>query len=282
MPATSGCGPVVTTVSVPFELLLTVPTNPSVYQTSWPEIAIPNGAMTRLFRTFGECAGPSPAPWAEALDAVRALNAVAVVHATTAVMARIFLDMWLPLVVLESSRSASSRGVRRRRTFDGREALWRPSHFFRFPSAVREVCPKDRKDSRVLAGNRVREQHGSPSGRLLPAARPVLPRVASSWPGGVSPAPSIRSCDATPHSRGRRAGQNDRFHILWSTHLCPLTRTSPSSAFPATSSRSSTTSASPSRPRSRQRRCLTRSPAATCSAAVAPAPARRTRSCCRC
>src|SRR6476469_2376899 len=153
MPATSGCGPVVTTVSVPFEILLTVPTNPSVYQTSWPEIAIPNGAMTRLFRTFGECAGPSPAPWAEALDAVRALNAVAVVHAaTTAVMARIFLDMWLPLVVLESSRSASSRGVRRRRTFDGREALWRPSHLFRFPSAVREVCPKDRKDSRALAG----------------------------------------------------------------------------------------------------------------------------------
>src|SRR6478609_2839601 len=30
-------------------------------------------------------------------------------------------------------------------------------------------------------------------------ARPVLPRAASSWPGGVSPAPSIRSCAATPH-----------------------------------------------------------------------------------
>ena len=81
-----------------------MPTNPSVYQTSWPEIDIPNGAMTRLFRTFGECAGPSPEAWAEAVDAVRALNAVAVVHAaTTSVMARILLGMWLPLVVLESS-----------------------------------------------------------------------------------------------------------------------------------------------------------------------------------
>src|SRR6478735_733658 len=240
MPATSGCGPVVTTVSVPFELLLTVPTNPSVYQTSWPEIAIPNGAMTRLFRTFGECAGPSPAPWAEALDAVRALNAVAVVHAaTTAVMARIFLDMWLPLVVLESSRSASSRGVRRRRTFDGREALWRPSHFFRFLSAVREVCPKDRKDSRVLAGDRVREQHGSPSGRLVTSGPPssASGRFFLAWRSVAGPVDSLLRRDTSqlrPFAPGRTTAST-----FWSTHLCPMTRTSPFSACPPTSSRSS-------------------------------------------
>src|SRR6476660_3780527 len=213
MPATSGCGPLVTTLSVPFEILLTVPTNPSVYQTSWPEIAIPNGAMTRLFRTFGERAGSLPEVWAEAVDAVRALNAVAVVHAaTTAVMARILLDMWLPLVVPESSRSASSRGVRRRRTFDGREALWRPSHFFRFPSAVREVCPKDRKDSRVLAGTV--SSTGRP--RVDCYQRPAQFCLGSLLLGLAECRRPRRFALAPRHltAEALRAGQNDRFHVL--------------------------------------------------------------------
>ena len=55
MPATSDWGPIfVTTLSEPPEILLTVPTNPSVYQTSLPEMAIPNGAITVLLRTLGE------------------------------------------------------------------------------------------------------------------------------------------------------------------------------------------------------------------------------------
>src|SRR4051794_37181099 len=106
IPATSDCGPVVTTLSPHREILLTVPTNPSVYQTSRPEMAIPNGAMTLLLRTF-DC-GPwwSSEEWADALGAVTAMSAVAAVHAATAaVMDRMVIVMWCPLVVLESERS---------------------------------------------------------------------------------------------------------------------------------------------------------------------------------
>src|SRR6476646_932362 len=143
MPATSDCGPVVTTVSVPFEILLLVPTHPSVYQRSYPGMAIWKGAMTLLLSTFGECAGPSPEAWAEALDAVTALSAMAVVQeATTAVMVCSLLVMSVPFVwSLESAGPCALAASRRRRPFDVRDRGDGRHRITRTGEAVDGVCP---------------------------------------------------------------------------------------------------------------------------------------------